>query len=152
MTLKQPRCSVSQSISPVAIKVPAPLFGAGAEDMELLDKEHEGQPLAPGGESEHGGERDEKGDEEKQPGKEEEDIRKPRVGMRPQQPTKAEIDEQYPLHLNYRSWCVHCRAGKARLAPHVREPADRERLGVTVSCDYASMTSEEADEEMQKQE
>ena len=29
----------------------------------------------------------------------------PRVGLRPVQPTKAEIAEHYPLHLNYRSWC-----------------------------------------------
>ena len=66
MTLRQPRCSVSQSISPVAFKVLAPLFGAGVEDVELLGKEHEGQPLAPGGDIEHGGEAHEKGEEEEE--------------------------------------------------------------------------------------
>ena len=78
----------------------------------------------------------------------EEEMRKPQVGARPVQPTRAEVDEHF-LHLSYRSWCDHCRAGKARLAPHLREPADRERLGMTVSCDYALMGAGEADEEMQ---
>ena len=55
-----------------------------------MAEEHEIEPLAPGGDSEHGGEGDEKGDEDKQPGEEEEEIRKPRVGMRPQQPTRRE--------------------------------------------------------------
>ena len=47
-----------------------------------------------------------------------EETRQPRVGRRPMAPTKAEIEEHYPLHLNYRSWCEHCRArkGKARSA------------------------------------
>ena len=35
------------------------------------------------------------------------------------------------------------------MAPHVNEPSGRARLGVTVSCDYAFMGSEEAEEEMQ---
>ena len=40
------------------------------------------------------------------------EVRKPRIARRPLLPTKAEIDEHYPLHLNYRSWCAHCVAGK----------------------------------------
>ena len=64
-------------------------------------------------------------------------------------PTKAGIDEHFPLHLNYRSWCPHCVAGKARLAQHMVQPSDRERLGVTVHMDYAFMTAEEAEETMQ---
>ena len=79
----------------------------------------------------------------------EDEMRVPRVGVRPVLPTKAEIKEHYPLHLKYRSWCAHCRAGKARIAPHIREPADRERLGITVSCDYAFMNAEEVDEDVQ---
>ena len=77
------------------------------------------------------------------------EVRKPRVGRRPLLPTKADIDEHFPLHLNFRSWCVHCRAGKSRLAQHVVEAGDRERLGVTVMMDYAFLGAEEAEEGMQ---
>ena len=35
----------------------------------------------------------------------EQHIRQPRVGRRPMSPTKAEVEEHLPLHLNYRSWC-----------------------------------------------
>ena len=73
----------------------------------------------------------------------EEEMRKPKVGHRPVLPTKAEVDEHFPLHLHYRSWCRHRRAGKGRLAPHLVEPPVRERLGVTFSADYPFMGSEE---------
>ena len=106
-------------------------IGSGAEDAGEPDG-------APGEEIET--------EVEKETMEDEEERRKPRVGLRPVQPTRAEVAEHYPLHLNYRSWCDHCRAGKARLAPHLKEPADRERLGITVSCDYAFMGAEEADE------
>ena len=79
----------------------------------------------------------------------EDEIRRPKIGRRPLLPTKAEVDEHFPLHLHYRSWCKHCRAGKGRLAPHQVEAHDREKLGVTFSADYAFMTPEELDEEMQ---
>ena len=32
--------------------------------------------------------------------------------------TKADLEEHYPLHLNYRSWCAHCVAGKCKSTPH----------------------------------
>ena len=57
------------------------------------------------------------------------EVRPPRVARRPILPTKAEIEEHYPLHLKYRSWCEHCVAGKSRLTQHVVQPSDRERLG-----------------------
>ena len=108
MTTKHPRCSVSHSISPVTSNVPAP-SGAGIEDEELFGGEIGAGPSVPGRDRQNGGEADgvevEKADGEKQ--QEEEEIRKPRVGVRPQQPTKAEVEEHYPLHLNYRSWCEH---------------------------------------------
>ena len=78
-----------------------------------------------------------------------EEFRQPKVGRRPMAPTKAEIDEHYPLHLNYRSWCEHCRAGKGRQDPHVLEPHDREKLGITFNADYAFLTPEEREEDMQ---
>ena len=74
------------------------------------------------------------------------EVRKLRVGCRPLLPTKADIDEHFPLHLNFRSWCAHCRAGKSRLAQHVVEAGDRERLGVTVMMDYAFLVAEEVEE------
>jgi hypothetical protein len=77
------------------------------------------------------------------------EVRQPKVGRRPMAPTKAEVEEHYPLHLNYRSWCEHCRAGKGRQDPHLVEPHDRERLGITFSADYAFATPEEAEEDMQ---
>ena len=64
-------------------------------------------------------------------------------------PTKADIENDYPLHLEYRDWCPHCVAGRAVLAQHQVEPSDRERLRVTVSADYAFMDSEEKEERMQ---
>ena len=44
----------------------------------------------------------------------EEDIRQPRVGRRPMAPTKEEVEEHLQLHLNYSSWCEHCRSGRGR--------------------------------------
>ena len=78
-----------------------------------------------------------------------EEVRNPRVARRPVLPTKAEIDEHFPLQLNYRSWCAHCVAGKARLAQHIVLEGDRERIGITIHMDYAFMTPEEVEETMQ---
>ena len=77
------------------------------------------------------------------------EVRKPRIGRRPALPTKAEFAEHLSVHLNYRSWCAHCPAGRARLATHICEPADREKLSITVSADFAFMGSEDAEEDMQ---
>ena len=77
------------------------------------------------------------------------EVRLPRVARRPVLPTKAEIDEHFPLHLNFRSWCSHCVHGKSRLAQHVVQPSGRARLGVTAHVDYAFMTAEEIEETMQ---
>ena len=54
------------------------------------------------------------------------EVRLPRVARQPVPRTKADIEEYYSIHLNYRSWCEHCVAGKARMV---------ERLGVTVHMD-----------------
>ena len=79
-----------------------------------------------------------------------EEMRRPRVGRRPVLPTKADIANHFPLHLQYRDWCEHCVAGKARMAQHRVEPSDRERLGITFSADYAFMGADkEAEEGMQ---
>ena len=68
---------------------------------------------------------------------EDDEARMPRVGRRPLLPTKAEIEEHFPLHLQYRDWCEHCVRGKGRLAQHRVEPSDREKFGVTIHMDYA---------------
>ena len=77
------------------------------------------------------------------------EVRRPRVARRPVLPTKADVEEHFPLHLQYRSWCEHCVAGKSRMTQHIVEASDRERLGVTVMMDYAFMTPEEVEEDMQ---
>ena len=87
-------------------------------------------------------------EEAKESHEEDEEFRKPRVSRQPTAPTKAELEDHLPLHLNYRSWCKHCVAGKARLAQHSAAEAERERLGITMSADYAFMAAEEAEEGM----
>ena len=75
------------------------------------------------------------------------EVRNYTVARRPMLPTKAEVDEHYPLHLQYRSWCRHCFAGKARSNQHVtRDPAE-ERLGVTWNADHAFMGGEYTEQE-----
>ena len=71
------------------------------------------------------------------------DVRKHKTARRPLLPTKAEFDNHYPLHLNYRSWCKHCVAGKARSNQHIQnKEEDRVRLGTTLNADYAFMSGE----------
>ena len=56
------------------------------------------------------------------------EVRKHVVASRPMLPTKAEIESHYPLHLQYRSWCKHCVAGKARAKQHAKKEEPREIL------------------------
>lgn len=72
--------------------------------------------------------------------------RKPKAARRPYKPTQAEIDEHYPLHVHYRSWCPHRNAGKSIGRQHTRSAGNEERMGVTISIDYAFMTPEDAEE------
>jgi hypothetical protein len=67
------------------------------------------------------------------------EVRKHKIGRRPILPTKAEIEEHYPLHLHYRSWCKHCVAGKARANQHQSKDKDIEKLGTTWNADYCFM-------------
>ena len=48
------------------------------------------------------------------------ESRKPNIARRPYTPSKAEVDEHLPLHLEYRSWCPHCVAGNRISAQHRR--------------------------------
>ena len=138
MTIRKPQRFVNLPVSPITSKGEEALYVSTPKQVEL-------------------GVEEAKGDEEEvpvpEPGEvpvpEPDEVRKSRVGRRPVLPTKADIENHYPLHLEYRDWCPHCVAGKAVMAQHQDEPSDRERLGVTVSADYAFMGSEEKEEGMQ---
>ena len=72
---------------------------------------------------------------EEDPGDE---SRKPQVARQPHTHSRAEVLAHLPLHLEYRSWCPHCRAGKGISMQH-RTNLDEEatNLGATVSVDYS---------------
>ena len=72
----------------------------------------------------------------------------PRVARRPVAPTKAELEEHFPLHLEYREWCEHCVAGKGMSAQHRQHIGEKEELGFTIDVDYAFMTPEKEDDDM----
>ena len=78
-------------------------------------------------------------------------MRNYKVARRPMLPTQAEIDEHDVLHLQYRSWCRHYVAGKARSNQHATRDPEGERLGVTWNADYAFMGSEYDEQEEGKQ-
>ena len=80
---------------------------------------------------------------------EEEETRKPIVGRVPKTPTKKELEEHLPLHIEYRDWCPHCVAGKATSRQHrtIRDEGD-EKMGITISLDYCFMTPEEQEDDM----
>ena len=68
------------------------------------------------------------------------EVRPPKIARKPVLPTKAEIDEHFPLHPHYRSWCKHCVAGKARSSPHLHKDREQdEKYGVTWHADYTFM-------------
>ena len=73
--------------------------------------------------------------------------RKARIGRVPRTPTKAEIEEHLPLHIEYREWCPDCVAGKSTGEQH-RMRHEEEALGTTVSVDYAFMVPEEQEQDL----
>ena len=131
MTRICPQSTINECISPNAsmdVNVQGrSLSGAKELEVEKKDEEAETQPVpdAP------------------------DETRIPRVGRRPVVPTKGKFEKQFPLHLHFRSWYPDCNACKARLALHRVESEEGERLGVTLSADYAFMGSEEAEEVME---
>ena len=72
--------------------------------------------------------------------------REPKVGRRPNAPTKAEMELHYPNHAHYRSWCPDCRAGRSISRQHRKRSAEDEILGPTISLDYAFMHEGEREE------
>ena len=76
-------------------------------------------------------------------------FRKPRIPRRPLAPTKADVDEHMPLHVDYRDWCAHCVAGKGISHQHTAaKDTDIEKLGATVSMDYCFWVPEEIEDDM----
>ena len=156
MTTVLPHCPVKDSLRPAKSIGAAPVYGVESEQVEVSVDDEEAMKNATATPA-SGSIKDKKDDEvikkdevkNKEVVEEGDETRKPRIGRRPLLPTKADIDAHLPLHLNYRSWCAHCRAGRARIAPHICEPSDREKIGITVHSDYAFMGSEEADENIQ---
>ena len=63
--------------------------------------------------------------------------RQPRPGHRPNTLTKAEIEEHFPNHAHYRSWCPDCCAGRSISRQHRKRDPVEEPLGPTISLDYA---------------
>ena len=73
-------------------------------------------------------------------------ARVPRLAGRPSQ---AEVDAHFPLHLEYISWCPHCKAGKGISMRHMYQPEkDESHLGTTWPLDYCFMTAEDEEEDM----
>lgn len=62
------------------------------------------------------------------------DTRQPRPAARPVGPTEAQIDEHYPSHLDYRSWCPDCVWGKGH-SKHHRASTDGVKEDVTWHTD-----------------
>ena len=113
---------VNYSISPAASSCSNPLFGtaSASRDLEDSDKEKDTDEIqvAP----------DVREDAPEVPeALEGEEATRPKVARRPVLPTKAEIDEHFPLHLHYRDWSRHCVHGKAKLAPHLVEAIGRQK-------------------------
>ena len=77
-----------------------------------------------------------------------EETRTPRICRRPQAPTKQMVEEHNRTHAEYRDWCPDCRAGKSTGLHHRRGDPDEDKLGVTISVDYAFRLAEEQEEGM----
>ena len=76
----------------------------------------------------------------------EDEVRRPWVKRRPDAPTQREREEHLPIHLPYRSWCPHCRAGAGCSNHHKTWRDHDDKIWITVSLDYAFMGEEERDE------
>ena len=75
-------------------------------------------------------------------------TRTPRVPRRPLAPTKAQLEEHMPLHVDYRCWCPHCVAGRGISHQHSSDTSgDAEKLGTTVSVDYCFWVPEEVEDD-----
>ena len=65
---------------------------------------------------------------------EDEESRAHKRAVRPHTPTKAELEEHLPLHINYRDWREDCVRARALAAQH-RTSTDEALDGVTWNMD-----------------
>ena len=79
---------------------------------------------------------------------EEEETRKPRICRRPLAPTKEMVEEHNLTHAEYRDWCQDCRAGKSTGLHHRRGDPLEDKLGVTISIDFAFRLKEEQEDDL----
>lgn len=77
-----------------------------------------------------------------------EESRKSRIMRRPMAPTKEMVEEHNRTHAEYRDWCPHCRAGKSTNLHHRQGDPEDEKLGTTISVDYALSLKEEQVEDL----
>jgi len=68
-----------------------------------------------------------------------------RIPRRPNAPTKDEIEQHEITNFPPRDWCQHCVDGHGISHQHKRVE-EEEKLGITVSLDYAFMTADETEE------
>ena len=76
------------------------------------------------------------------------EARRPRIIRRPMAPTKEMVEEHNRTHAEYRDWCPHCRAGKSTGLHHRQGDPNEEKLGVTISVDYAFRLKEEQEDDL----
>ena len=112
--------------------------------MEVIGADESGEGLIadegqPGNEAGEGFmAEDETGDE----------TRRPRICRRPLAPTKEMVEEHNRTHAEYRDWCPDCRAGKSTGLHHRKGDPDEEKLGATISADYAFRLKEEQEDDL----
>ena len=107
MTRMNTSVQINNSISPIDNKVASADAAKDSEDKEKEAREEqmEGSGLEGPEEIEEDGRMhlESKGPESAAIAAEDFEVRKHKIGRRPMAPTKAEIDEHFPMHLNYRS-------------------------------------------------
>ena len=67
---------------------------------------------------------------------------------RPLAPTKEMVEEHNRTHAEYRDWCPHCQAGKSTGLHHRRGDLEEEKVGVTISVDFAFRLKEEQEDDL----
>ena len=77
-----------------------------------------------------------------------EEARRPKICRRPLAPTKEMVEEHNRTHAEYRDWCPDCRAGKSVGAHHRQGNPLEEKLGTTISIDFAFRLREEQEDDL----
>eukprot|EP00969_Alexandrium_andersonii_P000118 5376-Alexandrium_andersonii.AAC.1 len=70
--------------------------------------------------------------------RQEQEVQKPRMMRRPQEPSRREWEEHQLTHMPFRDWCPFCVRGKAKAQGHGKE-GDRDRNVEMVTRDYMWM-------------